>query len=286
MSNSILTKKHSTKSSLIFKLLELKPNELFQNKQPDYNHLFFLLHGNTSINCTEATGKYLHSGEFFFIPFSTELTIKAIEASKFIVFSFDNFSNIYEQIYFRELWNICSDTAYSFKTNQMNPVLSRFMSDVEYNLKLDFNRAEIQQLKHEELFCVMTSSYTREEMAAIFHPIVGKSYDFRKLILKNYLNVKNIEEMVSLTCLKRKTFDRQFINEFNTSPYQWILNKKAMHVRYTLSETNDKMGNIMKKYGFSIAPHFTRFCKEQFGFSPMELRKQLQREKNGFTETL
>jgi AraC-like DNA-binding protein len=116
-------------------------------------------------------------------------------------------------------------------------------------------------------------------MEAFFHPIVGRAIDFRNFILENYLKVRNIGDLVELSGVKRKTFDRQFIAEFRIPPYQWILKQKAKHIRYALSETNEQMQEVMRKYGFLIAPHFTRFCKDNFNCTPLELRKRLRMEK-------
>ncbi|MDR0430935.1 MAG: AraC family transcriptional regulator [Tannerellaceae bacterium] len=273
----ISSENHLANSTSTFKSQKLTHGDLLHNSQPDSNHLFFLLEGEAIFNNIDVIGKNIQSGTFFFIPFSSEMTIEAVSTCKFIIFSFDNFVTIYEQIYFRELSPFCNQTEQNFEIIRMNPSITYFINDIAKSLELDFDQTEIQQLKHEELICLLSSTYTAEEMASIFYPIAGKSYDFRKLILKNYLKIKNIEDLVQCTGLKRKTFDRQFTNEFNVAPYQWILNQKAKHIKYALSETTDKMSCIMKKYGFSIAPHFTRFCREQFGFSPMELRKKLQR---------
>ncbi|GHU08849.1 hypothetical protein FACS189431_5840 [Alphaproteobacteria bacterium] len=94
--------------------------------------------------------------------------------------------------------------------------------------------------------------------------------------MEQYLSVKNIDELVKLSGLKRKTFDRQFNDEFGMPPYQWILKQKAKHIYYALSETNEQMQEIMKRYGFTIAPHFTRFCKDYFNATPLELRKRFR----------
>ncbi len=271
--------RHSLSNPNGFTYFELKAGDAFDDIDENYNHLFFLLEGKASINCIEVLGEYMHTGEFIFIPISSEIACLAIEDSRGVLFTFDRLVSVCEHIYFRELWNICSHTNYEFRINSIDPSLIRFLSDFSSYADVLLKTEDFQQLKHEELFYLLRMLYTKEEMAALFHPVVGASLIFKQFVLKNYLSVKNIDELVTLSGMKRKSFDRQFKEEYNESPYQWVLKQKAKHVRFALSETDDQIQDIMKRFGFTIAPHFTRFCKDQFNYPPLEYRKKLRADK-------
>ena len=115
-----------------------------------------------------------------------------------------------------------------------------------------------------ELFLLFRGFYRKEELAYLFHPIVGKSLDFRSLILENYLKVDQVDGLAKIAGMGRTNFNNKFKEEFGISPHQWLLKQKAKHVRL---------------YKFNSATHFTRFCKQQFGCTPSELLRQLKADR-------
>ncbi|MDR1258211.1 MAG: helix-turn-helix transcriptional regulator [Tannerellaceae bacterium] len=133
----------------------------------------------------------------------------------------------------------------------------------------------MHEIKHQELFLILHSQYPREELANLFYPIIGKSFDFRTLIMDNYLKIHHIDELAHLSGMGRTNFDSKFKEEFGTSPHQWILKQKAKHVRNSLAEPEATFSDVMRKYNFNSATHFTRFCKQQFGCTPTELVRRL-----------
>ncbi|MDR1938929.1 MAG: AraC family transcriptional regulator [Tannerellaceae bacterium] len=267
------------KLNIGFRQYRLKEDYIYDSMYKDCNQIFFLLEGQMVVNSSEALGKIVSEGEFFFLPTSADMSCKALSPCNFLVFFFDRLINTCDRAYFRELWGLCSQMEYKFKIVAMRHPLLDFAHSLITHFSQLIDVSEYQHVKYEEFLYLLRSVYSKEEMAAIFYPIAGKSIDFRKFVMENYLKVKNIHGLVSLSGLKRKTFDRQFFDEFGQPPYQWVLKQKAKHIRYALSETNDQMQEIMKKYGFVIAPHFTRFCKDYFKCTPLELRKRLRMEK-------
>ncbi|MDR1500555.1 MAG: helix-turn-helix transcriptional regulator [Tannerellaceae bacterium] len=113
-------------------------------------------------------------------------------------------------------------------------------------------------------------------MANLFYPIIGKSFDFRTLIMDNYLKIHHVDELAHLSGMGRTNFDSKFKEEFGTSPHQWIMKQKAKHVRNGLAEPDATFSDIMRKYNFNSATHFTRFCKQQFGCTPTDMVRQLR----------
>ncbi|MDR1556341.1 MAG: AraC family transcriptional regulator [Tannerellaceae bacterium] len=243
------------------------------------NQIFLLLEGSLVVNSSEALGKTVRKGEFFFIPISADMSCRALSPCNMLLLFFNQIQQTCEKAYFRELWGLYPQEEWHFQVITMRRPLLRFIHDLTTHFRQLVDVPTYQHIKYEEFLYLLRLTYTKKEMVALFHPIIGKSIDFRRFVLENYLKVKNISELVKLSGLKRKTFDRQFSDEFEIPPYQWVLKQKAKHIRYALSETNDQMQEIMKKYGFIIAPHFTRFCKDYFNCTPLELRKRLRMEK-------
>jgi AraC-like DNA-binding protein len=262
-----------------FEQYKLIAGELFRFKQKKYNQLFFLLKGKLVVNSSEVLGRIVSEGEFFFLPIPADISLKALLPCNLVIFFFDQFRNSCERNYIRDLRPICTQNKYQFQVMDMRYPLPWLINNMTTYLDKFKDNTEYQQVKYEEFFYLLRTMYSKEEMAALFYPIVGESIEFRKFIMANYLQSRNIHELAGLSGLKRKTFDRQFYEEFGETPHKWVLKQKAKHIRYALSETNDSIQDIMKKYGFAIPAHFTRFCRDYFNCTPLELRKRLKMEK-------
>ncbi|MDR2388483.1 MAG: AraC family transcriptional regulator [Tannerellaceae bacterium] len=263
-----------------FKQYKISEGDTYYSAYKDCNLLIFLLEGKMMLNSSEGLGQLVRREQFFFLPISADMSFHALSPSNFLLFYFDRFGNICDRAYFRELSKLPDRKEQSFCIHDTHKPLFLFVQNITTRFTQLMSDAEYQRLKYEECIYLLRLLHSKEKMQEIFHPIVGKVIDFRAFVLKNYLKVKNIQGLVELSGLKRKTFDRQFNYEFDKSPYQWMLGQKAKHIRYDLSETSEQMQELMKKYGFTIAPHFTRFCKEYFKTTPLELRRHLRIEKS------
>jgi AraC-like DNA-binding protein len=262
-----------------FKYYELEKKMTYDSDYAECNQLFFLLEGKIELNSSEALGKTIHEGEFFFLPISAETSCRALTPCRVVIFYFNQLKNVCEQAYFRDLWPLRTSKDYQFRTAVMHLPLTQLIHDMLKHFDRMENIADYQLIKYEEMFYIFRHVYPREEMAEVFNPLVCRSHRFRQFVFANYLGLRNVDPLVALSKVKRKTFDRQFVDEFEDTAYQWMLRHKSGHILYALSETGDQMQKIMRRYGFAIAPHFTRFCKEYFGATPMEVRRRLRAEK-------
>jgi AraC-like DNA-binding protein len=258
----------------------MERGEVYCSRQKDYNQLFFILDGSFILNSNEGLGKFVNKDECFFLPILADVSLEALSSSHFMIFFFKEFHNPCERAYIRELYPLCTREEHCFQTIEMTYPLPRFFQDmITYFDRLSYYD-EYHYLKCEELLYILRTVCAREKMAALFHPIVGKSLIFRNFVLTNYLKAKNVYALADMSGIKRKTFDRQFSEEFGETSYRWILKQKSKHIRYEISETDDRMQDIMRRYGFAIPPHFTRFCREYFQYTPLEYRRRLRMEKS------
>jgi AraC-like DNA-binding protein len=258
----------------------LKQKEKYHSEYGRYNYALCLMKGRLVVYSNEALGRTVNAGEMIFFPVSSIMSCEALLPSNFTVIFFKRFTNFCERNYVKELCPLRSQNPYPLSPLELNNTMRDFISDaLLYHKKLD-KYEEYHSLKCEEFLYLLRTLYDREDVAAFMHPIVSRSVDFRLFVMGNYLKVKNVRELVKISNMKRKTFDREFTEEFGETPYKWLLRQKSKHVRYDLSETNDHMQDIMRRYGFSIPPHFTRFCKDYFGNTPLALRRRLRLERN------
>jgi AraC-like DNA-binding protein len=260
-----------------FRIRELIQGSAWTVANKDYHHLIFLLEGNAVVSCNEFTDRPMHEGEFTLIPIAADMIYKAVTYCRILTFSFEQFFHLSDREYVHEISDIASGMKYDFKPGAIRPPLDKFLSYLILYFKQGIDKPLLHKIKHTELSVILRSFYTKKEVAAILHPIVGKAINFRIEIMRNYRKVAHVDDLASLFDMEKRTFGRQFKDEFGMSPYQWILNQKAKHVHFSLTNSKETLDSIRKEHGFKFPGHFTRFCQEQFQTTPSKLVRKLRK---------
>jgi AraC-like DNA-binding protein len=92
-------------------------------------------------------------------------------------------------------------------------------------------------------------------------------------IFMEYYFTENIplKELAKLSGRSIATFHREFKTTFNTSPHQWIKEKRLHKAKELLLHTSQKPSDIYLGLGFEDLAHFSRSFKKQFGKNPSEI---------------
>ena len=263
-----------------FKYREIEMGNVFGNENKDYNHLLFVLEGDVIVNLNEFSKQTIHGGEFMLFPISADVLCRAVSDCRVMIFSFETLPDSFNMAFrsYALTHPIPAARAAAFTTLPFVPPLDAFFSLLLVFLRDGLDKPIMHQIKGEELFILLHSFYEMEDVFPFFHPVVSAFPDFRVKVLRNYRDISNIRAFARLLGMENKTFYRQFKAEFDESPYQWLLNQKARHIHFSLSESSLTLDDIRKKHGFKFSAHFTRFCKEQFHCTPLQLRKQLHKK--------
>jgi AraC-like DNA-binding protein len=248
----------------------------FQNN--NHHHLVFILEGDTTANCNEFKDQLVRPKEFVFLPKLSNSYLVTRSACKIVVFSFTNLKSTNEKQAFQSYWRLFPNVSYSFDPLPFRSPLIDFFDLVLLYLEKNINCTYLHELKHQELFLILHFQYPKEDLARFFYPIIGKSFDFRTLVMDNYLKIRHIDELARMSGMGRTNFDNKFKDEFGSSPHQWILKQKAKLIKQSLMEPDTTFSDVMRKFNLNSATHFTRFCKQQFGCTPTELVKQIRKE--------
>jgi AraC-like DNA-binding protein len=258
-----------------FEKYEIPDKKEFQLIDSSFNNLIFVNEGEVSVRYNEFKPVHIKKGEFFLIPQAAEYAIHTLSDTKLDIFAFDSIKDIYNKDDFR----IYSLTAFQ-KTFVFMPLPIRKILDDFLNLLLDYIHEGLAspylyKIKIRELFLLLKVLYSKEEIENLFHPLFSKSFIFKNRVIQYSTQVNNINELARKIGMGRANFDKKFKTEFGISPLQWLLKEKAKHVYFSLSEPEYTLSDIMEKYNFNSPTHLNRFCKQQFGASPSELRKKI-----------
>jgi AraC-like DNA-binding protein len=238
------------------------------------NRIVFLLSGRAILNSTEGLNVQVGTGEFFFLPASAEMSMMAKADCRCIVVCFDNLTDYCDLVYFRDLRHYVSKSPLPHKAYAMNNLLYWATADLWRRFTMFSGVPGYVNLALDELMYLLRCFYTREQMAEIFRPVIGMSLDFRGKVMKYYSRVKRLDEIADMLGMNRKSFDAHFSKEFGQPPYQWLLQQKAKHVFYSLATGTEAVNEVMHRYGFNIATHFSRFCRDYFNATPYEVRNK------------
>jgi AraC-like DNA-binding protein len=258
-----------------FRYVETESDTSLSFHYNDLHLMLFLLEGKVIVNCNEFKNQTINPNEFVFFPKMSNASIQSCSYCRIMVFSFFALKTSCEKQAFQSYWRLFPNLTYKFSALPFRTPLTEFFDLLLLYHQKNVNCSHLCEIKHQELFLILHTQYPKEELANLFYPIIGKSFDFRSLILDNYLKINRIDELAHLSGMGRTNFDNKFKEEFGTSPHQWILKQKAKHVRNSLAEPDSTFSDVMRKYNFNSATHFTRFCKQQFGCTPTELVKKL-----------
>ncbi|MGL5262303.1 MAG: helix-turn-helix domain-containing protein, partial [Bacteroides sp.] len=155
--------------------------------------------------------------------------------------------------------------------------MQRVLSSMDFYLDNRLQCRHLHSIKLQEVFFTFRGFYKKEDMISFFAPILNKTVDFKDFVIANYQKVKTVEELSSLYGCSLRSFNRKFKQHFDDSPYNWMLRQKAKHVKAQLLTPGIEFSEIIKEFKFSSASHFSTYCKKQFGVTPRDIRKTVQK---------
>ena len=138
--------------------------------------------------------------------------------------------------------------------------------------------AQLQNLMQREFFFLLRGFYEKQEIATLFHPIIGKEMDFKDFVIHNHNKVDNIEQLVELSHMGRSRFFSKFTEVFGMTAKQWMLKQKDQQILKKMTEPGICIKDVIEELGFDSQVYFNRYCKQHFGCTPRQLMERCQTE--------
>lgn len=264
--------KKNAEFSPVFKYGEIREGDSILNTGVAYNHLLFLKDGLIKIDCDEFCGRELKKEQCILIPKGANISFTVLQQGTLLVFTFDMLRNPFENYVLQSYKTIQTKISYTFTAIPIREPLTSYLELIIYYKDQGINHNLLYEIKEKELFLLLHSCYTQEEVVTLLHPIIGMS-NFKNFIIKNYLKVKNVAELVRISGMGRTAFDYTFRNVFGISARQWMLTQIAKQVQYKAMEPEITIKDLIKEFKFNSASHFNHFCRKQFDCTPGELIK-------------
>ncbi|WP_290541037.1 AraC family transcriptional regulator [Alistipes sp.] len=162
----------------------------------------------------------------------------------------------------------------------IRPHLTSFLDLLIAYLNDGVNCAIFHKLKLKELFFSIRFYYSTMEQAEFFHPVLGNHGAFKKNVLRHFRKARTVKELARLCGYSITHFNRKFVAEFNESPNDWLQKQLTLLIKHKLADEDNRIGDIAEELNFSSQPQFSRYCKNNLGYTPTEWRK-LVKERRG-----
>ncbi|MDH6306897.1 AraC-like DNA-binding protein [Parabacteroides sp. PF5-5] len=243
--------------------------------------ILILLSGEARLFIGAAPPIYLKEGDIIFLSPGNIYKVEFDKDTNLLSFS------IGEQILRDKslLYNVVNsneeilDTPYSTPLRIKEPMQDYIRCLLTY-LDSKINCPKVFELKIKELLLLMKLCYFKQELTALFAPILSSNTSFTYFILKNYSRIKTVKEFAQKANLSLSGFEKEFRKAFNSSPYKWMKEKRTDHLVREIRQSSKSMKEISEECGFTSSSQMNDFCKKEFGMPPGKLRSYFLKNGN------
>jgi AraC family transcriptional regulator, exoenzyme S synthesis regulatory protein ExsA len=150
-----------------------------------------------------------------------------------------------------------------------------YQSIIPYFVTTENIPADILELKFRELLLHILHNPGNDQLHQHFLSLREQtSTPIPEIMEKNYAYNLSIEAYAKMTNRSVSSFKRDFQSIYNTSPGRWLIEKKIMHAKKLLMQSDGAIADVAYDSGFENTAHFSRLFKQKTGTTPLEYRKK------------
>lgn len=237
------------------------------------SEIVFMLEGACLLTFDGTKDLILSKGHIVLLPVGCQYVAEITKDSSVFVCRISPDAQLCDKFSLENLYREKNKTRTNVSMLEMNKRIWDYVNHTVACLDDGLRCTKFLQLKADELMYIFRGYYTKDELAAFFYPILNKDMEFSRIILQNWVYVKNKTDLAALTNLSPSRFGTKFKDIFGTSPYQWLMTRKSERIYNELSASNVPFKQISDEFQFSSVQHFNDFCKKQFGRTPGQIRR-------------
>ena len=115
-----------------------------------------------------------------------------------------------------------------------------------------------------------------EAVALLLEHFVNKrTADFKQVIETHILSEISLDELSQLCNMSLSTFKRHFKKIYNTTPNEYLFDKRLEHSKQLLAASARSIDDIALLSGFKTTAHFSRKFKEKYNIPPSQYKLTL-----------
>lgn len=153
-------------------------------------------------------------------------------------------------------------------------LLDYFNSVLNYFSQSSSPSKSLLKVKLRELVVNIATSGSNPALADCFSKIAYcTKIDLKAIMDENFVFNLKLADFAKLSGRSLATFHRDFAKIFNTSPGQWLKQKRLEYAKHLLETTDLSVNEITMEVGFENTSHFIKIFKECYDNSPLKYRK-------------
>ena len=256
-------------------LLDLKQGETMSFTL-NTSKIIFLLEGEAHYSCDNKHVINIDRGNMQFLPTCHYTCNYFIEQdAKMLILHLENVHKLCDTFFVEHLFDPSAESVpiTTSKTLRINDRLLHFTQELQGCINDGMQCSYYFNMKVEELFILLRVYYTKSELRSFFSPLLSGDVTFSEYVKTNRHNYTTVVAFAKSMGLTQKQFAKRFREVFQSTPYKWMKEGKAMVVRREIATTKKTFRQIAEENGFSTLSQFTKFCKKEIGKNPGEIRK-------------
>jgi AraC-like DNA-binding protein len=128
-------------------------------------------------------------------------------------------------------------------------------------------------VKREELLIILLQQ--QPGLAGLFFDYgIPQKINIEEFMNRNFKFNVSIERFAFLTGRSLSAFKRDFKATFNSTPNQWLVQRRLQEAHFLIDKKNKKPAEIYLDLGFEALSHFSFAFKKKFGLTPTELKER------------
>ncbi len=263
---------HEKNDAQSWEIVRLSKGDGRTKVRVDQATIVVAVEGEAIVSVDRYESRKFFAGEMILVPPAATLTVDATTDVRLIHCYFDKEIFLCEKCSVDDLNTLCEQMEYDFNKLSFNSLINSHLALLETYVEMGINSHSLFEMKKNEFFYLLFSLYSAEDLAAFFHPILGRDISFKQFVMTHWMDARNVQELAAMAQYSTSGFFKKFVRYFNQSPYQWMLQQKADRIIMEITSGIIPLKEIARKYRFSSYQHFADFCKAQYGIPPTEIQ--------------
>lgn len=257
-------------------ILKLDKNSIL-DFEPIENKLLLIYKGSMDFSSGDIVDGNICEGQMMLAASGFHFSAKIIKEATIVIMRIHANTDLCERYAIEQL-NLTSQAKSEASSGsniiEINSVMKTYLSSLINYYTDGLKCYYFFELKVKELLYILRAYYTKEVLSSLFQPLLSYDTSFSNQILANYRKVKTIKELAELTNYSLSGFEKHFKKVFGVSASQWTKAQKSKLIYRDINNRDKTFKEISYSHGFYSPAHFNDFCKNQFGYTPGEIRRQ------------
>lgn len=240
------------------------------------NHILFLVKGALHIRTLKNENHYLNDGQCMFFTGKEVPDITVRAPSEVIWLDFSNRVILNHRDTLATLVSLGCSRQGMMPVLPLHPRIKKLLDDLSL-----FDSPCHHLLKQYELLMNMAYTYSKEELAGFFQPILRPADDLRAFVISNYRNMEGVEDFARHAKMSKSCFIRKFRDAFGMTIHQWTMKQREKDLCEIILSGKRDVKEIAMQLKMDNPANLYQFCRKHFGCPISELIASLSDKGQG-----